>query len=94
MERSIVNQKKITQLISEKKKIRMNNVSILTADVEHIIAKDIIELYLKLNLCRRINWIDRKGNERSTSNIITNCINLINHIISFPFIKKQVKYER
>tara|TARA_B100000809_G_scaffold263890_1_gene318267 strand:+ start:3606 stop:5117 length:1512 start_codon:yes stop_codon:yes gene_type:complete len=91
VERLIINQKKITQLISGKKRIRLSNASILTADVEHIIAKDIIELYLKLNFCRKINWIDIYGNERSTSNIITNGINLIKNLVSFPFIKRKVK---
>ena len=91
MEQKIIHQKQITQLIAEKKRIRCNDVSILTADINHIVVKDIIELYLKLNFCRRISWVDTNGNQLKTNNLFTNIWNVLLNIIYTPIIKNKVE---
>lgn len=90
MAKNIVNQKQITQLIAEKRRIKLKDTSILTADVNHIIVKDIVELYLKLNFCKRINWVDHNGNELKTSNIFKNITQIISNFISISSVKKSI----
>lgn len=90
MAKNIVNQKYITQLIAEKKRIKLTNTSILTADVNHIVVKDIIELYLKLNFCTKIDWIDIDGNQLNPSNFFVNLINIIKDFFSVTFYKNKL----
>lgn len=91
MEQTIINQKTITQLISEKRRIKLKNASILTSDVNHIVAKDIIELYLKLNLCSKISWIDNNGNKIFPSSFLSNLNNIIKNFFTLLTLKSKVE---
>lgn len=91
MPKNIVNHKEITQLIIGKKRIKLNNSYILTTDVNHILVKDIIELYLKLNFCTKITWIDNNNKELKTSNIFKNIIQIIYHFLVIPFFKSNIQ---
>lgn len=91
MEKKIINQKIITQLFSEKKGIKLKNASILTADVNHIVAKDIIELYLKLNFCKKISWIDNNGDKIATASLLSNLKNILTNLISLFTLKLKVE---
>ncbi len=90
MSKNSITQKEITQLISGRKRIKLINTAILTADINHIIVKDIVELYLKFNFCRNITWIDNNGNELKTSNIFINIYNICLNLLLTPFFKRNI----
>lgn len=90
IEKNSINHKTINQLIASRKRIKLKNTAILTSDVNHILAKDITELYLKLNFCSNISWIDINNQEIKTSTLFTNILNISKSLLAIPFVKSNL----
>ena len=82
---NLINHKQLTQWFFDKKRIKLKNCRIKTADLQHILGRDLLEIYLKLNGCKNVVWFDGV-NERTTASFFMNLLNVILQVFSFPII--------